>query len=225
MLSSCFGSSSITGDDEVMGETAGQSMSAKPEWSAVKGAVVRASLWRVRESRRQEAKQRDKQTIADLRERIALMQRQLNEWWQWWHCHSQWHLTDGGDDDAHLRDVLDGLVASNTGEPRANQHGITGSGVFIGGDSEINKHGVKKADGSIAGGIDYSKWDHLPEYSSSSGDIGHEGEENDNDESDDAEVACEYLDAKEDELDGDDSWYQEGETRTSGNGGLRRRHR
>ena len=66
--------------------------------------------------------------------------------------------------------------------------------------------------------LTYSKWDHLPEYSSSSGDIGHEGEEDDNDESDDAEVACDYFDAKEDELDGDDSWDQEGETRTSGNG-------
>ena len=68
------------------------------------------SPWRLRESRRQAAKQRDKYHIEELTSRIWFLERQLSDWWDWYEGWQRW------EDDTHACDMLLADF-SNLGQP------------------------------------------------------------------------------------------------------------
>ena len=57
-------------------------MDAKPRWR--EGSPVRISMWRIRELRRQSARQRDKQTIETLGAYIKRLEEELYAWREWY---------------------------------------------------------------------------------------------------------------------------------------------
>ena len=134
-------------------------MSAKPTSRCEHSrgiAVVAASPWRVRECRRQAAKERDKKKIEALSQHVIHLEWQIREWWQWyWKQSGSWsadvvlaHLGYGcGGSRVLNRDVVE------TKEEQNNKTEMDGS------NSIHRREEIRKS------GIDYLKWDHLEEYS------------------------------------------------------------
>ena len=74
-------------------------MNAKPENSRGGYGVVLASPWRIRELRRRQAKERDKdmlkrqaRMLEEQGKYIGQLLSQIDEWWKWWH---HWHEPRG----------------------------------------------------------------------------------------------------------------------------------
>ena len=135
-------------------------------------AVVVASPWRIRESRRQAAKQRDKDTIKALRKYVKHLEHQLSDWWRWY------------------TETADGLLLASV---------LSDLTDCVEQGSAVHQQGTKAKEDQTAlkgeaysKGIDYSKWDHLPEYYSSDDDDDDDDEEAEEEEEGDAEGEIEY---------------------------------
>ena len=120
--------------------------------TSARGRLVQVTPWKIREMRRQSAKWRDKHEIAALRERNELLQQMLGEWERWWRtvywasCHTE----------------LVERERQTPPPPARQQH------------PQQQKHQPQPRDQPQVrkvGLIDYSKWDHLPEYTDDGDDV------------------------------------------------------
>ena len=113
--------------------------------------MVHVSMWRIRDLKRQEARRRDKDAIAQLQRQVAQLEAEVRAWQQWY-CESDpgwWHA----DENPRVETVLSNLASE-----------------------DIKQGGLRMAErgnfpeGTRASCIDYSKWEHIGSGSSSMAD-------------------------------------------------------
>ena len=182
----------------------GKAVAAKPN-----NGVMQASLWRMREAKRQAAKARDKEEIHMLHSRVSEFERELQRWWSWYmHRHWQESDEDPGGGNALLTTLpnqgavgQDGGIALQTTSPVDYC------------EWDLPNHGDECQGGGMAlqmtSPIDYSSWDSIV----CSSDESHwleEDEDHEDDEDDEGEVEQDFEGIDDHYFEGGDDHYFDG---------------
>ena len=160
-------------------------MPAKPNGGEISGVIAAASIWRVREMRRQMARNRDKTLIAQLQHRVLHLEMQLSEWWEWFQAT---HAETDSEYQHHQQHQQYHQVSPE------NQHKQS---------VQQQQQQQQQQLQTCTSLIDYSKWDHL--QSSSDEDEECSWEEDEDEDEEEEEVAEEDEVATHEEYDVDEA--------------------
>ena len=166
-------------------------MQSPEEHTMKHSGVVVASIWRFREMKRKIPRQKDKELISYLQDQNARVTAELKRWWDWYFFHQQHEQQP---DRWRAEREEEGVDVSTEGAERSDKRASAG----------LALQQQQRC-------IDYTKWEHLSCYSSSSdrGVLGEE-EEEEKEEGEDEEEDLEDAgsDAEETEADAELSWHE-----------------